>query len=128
MRLLKLLPLAAALVVAGCVDEYQQCLRNNAKDLQVVNELILKSQEILARGYDYETLVATEIEEVVCLTDLGQPATCLVEVGTTYQSPVAVDLDAERRKLAQLIDQRKVLERRYADVEKACRAAYPPEG
>ena len=128
MRLLKFLPLAAAIAVTGCVDEYQQCLRNNSKDLRVVNELIVQAQETISRGYGFETLVSTEIQEVVCLTAAMEQATCLVEVGTTYQSPVAVDLDGERRKLAQLLEQRKVLERRFADSEKACRAAYPPEG
>jgi hypothetical protein len=126
MRLVSLLPLAA-LALSGCIDEYQQCVRNSSKDLNVVNELIAKAQLTVNRGYSFETLIATEIEEVVCLTAEGQQATCLVEVGTTYQSPVAVDLEAERRKLAQLIEQRRVLEKRLGEAEQACRAAYPPE-
>ena len=127
MRLLSFLPIAAVVALTGCIDEYQQCVRNSSKDLRVINELITHSQTVLNRGYDFETLIATEIEEVICLTELGEQATCLVEVGTTYQSPVAVDLDAERRKLAQLIEQRRVLEKRLGEAEAACRAAYPPE-
>ncbi len=127
MRLVTLLSAAALIGLTACIDEFGQCVRNSSKDLQVVNELITQSQTTLSRGYGFETLIATEIEEVVCLTALGEQATCLVEVGTTYQTPVAVDLDAERRKLAQLVDQRKVLEIRLAESTKACRAAYPPE-
>ncbi|MDP7151510.1 MAG: hypothetical protein QGI08_05655 [Paracoccaceae bacterium] len=127
MSLWKFLPLSAALVVAGCANQYEQCLRNNSKDLRIVDDLIRQSQATVARGYDFETLISTEFKEVVCLTAEQEQATCLVEVGSTYQSPVAVDLDAERRKLAQLLEQRKVLESRYSDAEKACRAAYPPE-
>lgn len=127
MRLITLAPFAAAVALTGCIDEYQQCLRNNAKDLGVVNELIAQSQTVVNRGYDYETLISTEIQEVVCLTSEGEQATCLVEVGSTYRSPVAVDLDAERRKLKQLTEQRRILEKRYSEAEAACRAAYPPE-
>ena len=127
MRTLTLLSAAAVIGLSACVDEYQQCVRNNSKDLNVVTELINRSQTVISRGYDFETLVSTEFQEVICLTELGEQATCVVEVGSTYQAPVAVDLDAERRKLAQLIDQRKLLETRLAQATAACRAQYPPE-
>jgi len=127
MRLITLLSATALVGLTACIDQYEQCVRNSSKDLRVVNELITQSQTTLSRGYGFETRIATDIEEVVCLTALGEQATCLVEVGTTYQTPVAVDLDSERRKLVQLVDQRKVLEARLAQSATACRAAYPPE-
>ncbi len=128
MRVLTILAATAVFGLSACVDEYQQCVRNNSKDLSVVNELITQSQITISRGYGYETLVSTEVQEVICLTDLGEQATCLVEVGTTYKSPVALDLDAERRKLSQLLDQQKILQTRLAQATKACAATYPPEG
>ena len=127
MRLITALSAAGLIALTACVDEYAQCVRNNSKDLRVVDDLISQSQTTIARGYGFETRIATEIEEVVCLTAEGAQATCLVEVGTTYQTPVAVDLDNERRKLAQLLEQRKVLERRVAEAADQCRALYPPE-
>ena len=127
MRILALLSATAVIGLSACIDEYEQCVRNNSKDLNVVNELISQSQTTVSRGYGFETLISSDIQEVVCLTSLGEQATCLVEVGTTYQSPVAVDLDAERRKLAQLVAQQKVLQTRLAQATKACRATYPPE-
>lgn len=127
MRVLTILSATALIGLSACIDEYEQCVRNNSKDLRVVNDLISQSQTTISRGYSFETLISTDVQEVVCLTALGEQATCLVEVGTTYQSPVAVDLDAERRKLAQLVDQRKILETRLAQATKACRATYPPE-
>lgn len=127
MRLRTLLPVASLVLLTACIDEYEQCVRNSSKDLNVVNNLIFATQTILDRGYDFETLVSTEVQEVTCLTDEGIPATCLVEVGTTYQSPVAVDLDAERRKLDQLLKQRRILQDRMINAQEICRAKYPPE-
>ena len=124
---LKTMITGSVLFLAACANQYEQCVRNSAKDLRVVNDLISQSHTTLSRGYGFETRIATEIEEVVCLTSLGEQATCLVEVGSTYQTPVAVDLDAERRKLAQLVSQRKVLEARLTESEQVCRATYPPE-
>lgn len=128
MRILTILSATAVIGLSACIDEYQTCVRNSSKDLRVVNDLISHSQTVVSRGYDFETLISTEVQEVICITELGDTATCLVEVGTTYQSPVAVDLEAERRKLAQLLEQRKLLETRLAQATEACRAAYPPEG
>lgn len=128
MRLSILLPALGLFALSGCIDEYENCVRSSSKDLNIVNELIANSQAILERGYDFETLIATEIEEVICLTELGEQATCLVEVGTTYTAPVAVDLDAERRKLAQLLEQRKVLQARVKAASEYCREKYPAEG
>ena len=128
MRAITILSATAVIGLSACINEYEQCVRNNSKDLNVVNELISKSQTTLSRGYGFETLISTEVQEVICLTALGEQATCLVEVGTTYQSPVAVDLDVERRKLSQLLAQQKVLQTRLAQATKACAATYPPEG
>lgn len=128
MKLTPLLPLAAVVALAGCIDEYEQCVRNNSKDLNVIYQLIEQSEATVNRGYGFETRIATQLEEVVCLTAEGAQATCLVEVGTSYQAPVAVDLEAERRKLAQLHEQRRVLQSRLEDAKDVCRARYPAEG
>lgn len=128
MKFTALLPLAAIVTLAGCIDGYEQCVRNNSKDLNVIYQLIEQSEATLNRGYGFETRIATQLDEVVCVTDEGAKATCLVEVGTSYQAPVAVDLDAERRKLEQLHEQRRVLQARVEDAKEVCRARYPAEG
>lgn len=128
MKFTALLPLAAIVTLAGCIDEYEQCVRNNSKDLNVIYQLIEQSEATLNRGYGFETRIATQLDEVVCVTDEGAQATCLVEVGTSYQAPVAVDLDAERRKLEQLHEQRRILQARVEDAKEVCRARYPAEG
>ena len=127
MRLLKVLPLMSVIALGGCIDEYEQCLRNNSKDIRVVDQLIVETQATLARGYGFETVIEMVTEEQPCLDINQEPTICLVEVPVTKQVPVAIDLDAERRKLEQLLDQKQALQARYAQAQQICREKYPPE-
>jgi copper chaperone CopZ len=126
-----------ALAVAACGTPQERCVASVTRDLRVVDGLIDEAEVNLARGYGIrQTTVFVPVWEycgppVILPTVEGTvpvavPAgLCLDERAQTVSRPVAIDLEAERRKLAQLQDQRARLSRQAAPAIAECRALYP---
>ena len=107
------------------------------RDLRVLDDLILESEATVARGYAIDTVQLFEPRWVPCLKP-PEPATdaqgkplpqvetlCLENVPVTFERPRAVDLEGERRLLAQLRTKREDVSAR-ADREIArCQTMYP---
>lgn len=132
-RLLPLLPL----LLLACGTPQEQCIRSVTRDLRVIDDLISDAEINLGRGYGMEEVTVWVPSwdycgpPVMVLDSDGQqrlvqpPQMCMDEEATTITRPVAIDLNAERRKLAQLKKQRSVLEKRAEPAIAQCRAQFP---
>lgn len=124
--LLLLLPLAA------CATPREQCDRAATEDLRVIDTLIAETEQNIARGYAIEEEVHTQPRLSFCYgarsghrrSGVGV-AWCNDTRTVVKEKPVAIDLRAERAKLASLKAKRAETARRAAKALAACGAQYP---
>ena len=106
LTLLLLLPLVA------CADPAQRCDRAVARELRTVNELIEETRVSLARGYTYETEYAPVRTGLVLCSGSRNVRFCSSNQSGVRREAVAVDPEAEQRKLDQLLNRREALRTR----------------
>lgn len=122
---------AVFLALAGCGTPQQQCINSVTRNLQIVDELIYKTQANLARGFAYENATISTPQLVDCTdrptADNPDPPrqSCWDEVTQTISRPVAIDLDAEAAKLASLQRKRTQLATASGPSVLACQQQYP---
>lgn len=133
----RLPPALLLLVLAACGTPQQQCINAVTRDLRVVEELIGEAQVNLARGYGMEDVTvfvprwdycapAVIVQNADGSQTMAQaPQMCMDNEATTVTRPVAIDLAAERRKLAQLQAQQGILMKRAEPAIAQCRVQYP---
>lgn len=135
-RSLSFLPLCVALVACGTPQE--QCIARETRDLRVVDRLIAETEGNLARGYAFEDITISRIVWVRCdpliapppvegapIPAPAAPRLCLADEEETITRPKAIDLGAERSKLAGLKAKRKALSAAANRSMAACQKAYP---
>ena len=123
------LALLALALLAACGTPQEQCIARQGQELRTLQALARETRANLARGYGIEE--RQEVSEIRRRCDTvnaeGETVTIRcdeVEVDNV-RVPVALDLAAERQKLAQL-ESRIARERaRVAAAADACRQAYP---
>jgi hypothetical protein len=127
----KSLFLIPVLALAACQTPREACIAQARGDLNVLNRLIAQTEANIARGYGL-----AERQEIVTTTDIcvienedGSESRfiCDKQEIVTVEEPVALDLNAERAKLASLLEQRATQESRAQATIQACIAAYPDE-
>ncbi len=126
-NLTPLLAGGALLALGACATPLEQCLSRAQTDLRVVDRLIAESELTLARGYGLEERTNVSEQLRFCAQADGSVAACYVPIATRRSEPVAVDLEAEARKLASLKQKRAELAERAAAQAASCRATYPAE-
>lgn len=99
LALLLLLPLAA------CATPRQQCINDATRQLEVLDRLIIETRQNIARGYAIEQEVVPRVGFTYCFGNTWSNAGvsfCSNNSTQVRNRPVAIDIDAERRKLAEL--------------------------
>lgn len=134
---MKRLSLAVLILLAACGTPQEQCIAQNTRDLRTVEKLIAEAEANLKRGYGLEKDTISFIRFEPCLVPgVATPenpnppprtSMCRERQEQTVTKPVAIDLEAEARKLAQLQAKRKELLRAAESVIAQCRALYPEE-
>ena len=106
-------PALLVLALAACATPQERCVLNATKELRTVNSLIAESEANLARGY----AIDRELERRPRLTFCAGGRRS--NVGLSFcrdtdiyvrERPVALDPEAERRKLALLRERKARLE------------------
>jgi hypothetical protein len=132
-RSLLLLP---ALLI-GCGTPQEQCIAAGTRDLRTVEALISQTEGNLQRGYALEDRVVEEEVFGFCQPPAAPPPEgelpppppppepCWKTEVTTETTAVAIDLDAEARKLKQLKQKRADLQRQADKLAADCRLRYP---
>ena len=97
--ILLLLPLAA------CATPQQQCQNNATRDLRVLDDLIAETRLNVSRGYAIEEEVVPRVGITTCFgngfygSGYGGVSFCSGTSTSVRRTPVAIDIEAERRKL-----------------------------
>jgi hypothetical protein len=137
MRRLFLLPLLALL--AACGTPQERCIARETRDLRVLERLIATTQADIARGYAIEEFTIYEDYWSTCYRQVAgpapapgqtaqpvlQPYPCLKERAVTRTRPKAIDLNAERAKLASMEEKRRDLARAAEASIAQCRVQFP---
>ncbi len=121
--------IAFPLLLAACATPQQQCISDANRELSVVNQLVNQTRANVARGF-----AISEREEIVvrtgtCVGETDEGVEFEVECEKTdtrtVREPVAIDLNAEKAKLASL-EQRQLQLRETVNATVAqCRAQFP---
>ncbi len=123
--------LGSLALLTACGTPQEQCIRANTRDLQVVDRLIRETEGNLARGYGYETAIKHEPRWIDCTprptTANPTPAAdlCFEQVPVSVRKEVAVDLTAEKAKLASMKTKRTSLSKAAKGVIAQCKAKHP---
>lgn len=137
MRRLALLSVLALL--AACGTPQERCIARETRDLRILDRLIAETDANIARGYALEEFTTYEDYWATCFRAVpgdppaeGQrprpqmePYPCLKERAVTETRAKAIDLNAERAKLASMKDKRRDLARAADAAVAQCRAQFP---
>ncbi len=117
------------LLVAACATPRESCISQAQRELRVVNSLIAETQGNIARGYAIGTRQDVVTYDTTCrgVAADGTPVRVnCQEVGTRERRiPVAIDLNAETRKLTSLLDRQAQMQRTTNQAVQQCVATYP---
>ncbi len=119
------------MALAACGTPQEQCINGVAGDLPTLDRLIAETQGNLNRGFAYESKVEMQPDWVNCTpaptkaNPEPKPQMCFDDVPTQVRRPVAIDLAAERAKLASMVERRKQLAAAMAPAIQACKERYP---
>lgn len=119
---MRLTPLLALPVLFGCASPQELCLAKATGDLRVIEALIGETEQNLARGYAIEKTPAVDTSLQLCLNPDDAFLFCTSDQLTVVEKPVALDVPAERAKLASLRAKRTELSARAAPMAAECRA------
>ncbi|MGG7644882.1 hypothetical protein ACQ5SP_08775 [Rhodovulum sp. YNF3179] len=122
--------LSLLLVLAACATPLERCVTQATRELRTVEGLIAETEANIARGYAIEEERVPYSYFTWCARgDVDEDGSGLVWCRQTdfrlREKPVAIDMQAERRKLADLEEKRRDLAAAAAAEIRRCRAAYP---
>ena len=130
-RPLRLACLAFLPVLAGCASPLQQCLQANAGELYDVRADIARTQGNIERGYAVhrQTVTTTQVGFCGGVGRYYDPvgiywSGCRYPSSTRVETPVAIDVNAERQKLAALQQRELALRTQYEPAVSACYARF----
>ncbi|MCC5974812.1 MAG: hypothetical protein JJT81_12260 [Rubellimicrobium sp.] len=121
--------LVSLLVLAACATPRESCISNAQRELRTVNSLIAEAQGNINRGYAIAEVQDVRTRRTRCTgtNDDGSTFTFPCEETETVrrQVPVAIDVTAERAKLASLQQQKARLEPATQAAIQQCVAIHP---
>ncbi len=121
--------LLPVLAVTACATPQEQCIGQATRDARINASLIAQTQGNIDRGFGLRTEERVREVRRLCRgeTESGEAVVtrCEEVKVTKVQVPVALDLNAERAKLASLIQQRDRLANATQSGVAQCRALYP---
>ncbi|MCB2130146.1 MAG: hypothetical protein KDE03_13970 [Rhodobacteraceae bacterium] len=123
--------IAAGLVaLSGCGTPQERCIASATREIATLDRLIAESRADIARGYSYEEHIVTRWQWVRCDGLFDAPGTtvpgrCWEPYNLAQRKPVAIDPEAESRKLDALLQRRAALAPAAENRISECRVAHP---
>lgn len=122
--------LASILALTACSTPREACLRQATAELDTVRALIVQSEATLARGYAIQTEQRAVVYTDFCIGRGSRRADfrfCNRVAPVTSKRAVAIDPQAEERKLASLKSRESVLIKRSANQLRQCDLTHPAQ-
>ncbi|MFQ6547592.1 hypothetical protein AADZ90_006505 [Aestuariibius sp. 2305UL40-4] len=117
--------------LAACATERERCVARASEDLRIVDRLIVETEQTIDRGYAIEVDTIRVRRTGFCTERLSNGGLvrlpCTDTDTYTTRRAVAVDLEAERRKLESLREKRPELVQRAQLGAAQCAAQFPEE-
>jgi hypothetical protein len=111
--------------LAACATPQKQCIARETAEYRAVTAQIEELEETLERGYALHRQTVPFTEARICRVTGNEPYLCPRTRFHTIETPVSVDMDDTRKKLARLKVQRIKLAPAAATAREACIRAYP---
>tara|TARA_R110002051_G_scaffold1008_6_gene4968 strand:+ start:5220 stop:5603 length:384 start_codon:yes stop_codon:yes gene_type:complete len=115
--------------VAACATPREACLNQVNKDQRVLERLVVETRSNLARGYAIETKQKIREVRAICKSTLPDGTVIQTRCKETQvrdmRVPVAIDLNAERDKLASLEERQRQMQSNAQVARQQCLAANP---
>lgn len=126
---MRLISLCGLLVLSACATPREVCLADANRELRTFERLIAQTRGNLSRGFAIEE--RQKIKEVpdTCQSELPDgteiSVRCTKVAVRDVKTPVAIDLNAERAKLASLEERQRQLQINANAARQQCIAAHP---
>ena len=115
--------------VAACATPREACLSQVNKDQRVLERLVVDTRSNLERGYAIEAQQKIREVRAVCKSTLPDGTVINIRCKQTQvrevRVPVAIDLNAERAKLASLEERQQQMQANAQVARAQCLAANP---
>ena len=118
--------IALPLLLAGCLSPLERCIAQANRPAVATASAITEMQGNIARCYAIHTQTVPYPIMYFCTPPGERAHYCTRQGYRTVETPVAINIDQERRKLASL---RKILTRQKTEAQRAtaqCRATIAP--
>ena len=112
-------------LLAACATPQKQCIARETAEYRAVSAQIEELEETLERGYALHRQTVPFTETRICRVTGKEPYLCPRTRFHTIETPVSVDIDDTRKKLARLKAQRVKLAPAATAAREACIRAYP---
>jgi hypothetical protein len=118
--MLRITPFAAALVLVACASPQERCLTQAQPDLTQIDAAIIETQANLERGYALKSSGIDSVDLNFCTGSTAR--ICIGSHSDVPGKPVAIDPQAEARKLENLRQRRFDLQAQAASDISVCNA------
>ena len=118
--------IALPLLLVGCLSPLERCIAQANRPAVATASAITETQGNIAPGYAIHTQTVPYPIMYFCTPPGERAHYCTRQGYRTVETPVAINIDQERRKLASL---RKILTRQKTEAQRAtaqCRATIAP--
>lgn len=126
---MRLATLLFPLLVAACATPQESCISNAGRELRTIDRLVDQTRANLARGFALEERQEIRVVRDDCEGENEDGTTftfsCDRTETFTRRVPVAIDLNAERAKLASLEERQLFLRSNLATAIAQCQAQFP---
>ena len=127
MKYFTLSALALPVLLAACATPQQRCINTASNTVRTLRADIKTAQGNVERGYAVHTSRESYQVMDVCYNSDGKPYPCLETRYRTVETPVAIDVEAERRKLAEYERRLPAAGRQMNAEISSCRLRFPDE-
>ena len=117
--------LPALFLVAACATPQEQCINTASNQVQVLQNGIAKAQGNISRGHAIHKHREEYQVADICYDKEKKPYTCYDTEYRTIETPVSIDMNEERKKLADLKRRLPAAKRKMLTDINSCRVAYP---
>lgn len=113
------------LAVSACASPYERCVQDATRDANTLSALVAETEANITRGYAIDQEIESRVSYEYCFNSRGVWTLCRERDLVRRDVPVAIDLEAEERKLAGMREKLNQLKAQAGPKIRACQAQFP---